>query len=77
MQSAISCILTRWQGSRIWVKDGETTAQATEQFLGHTERVTCVSFTRNGQHIVSGSWDMTVQVQDSTIGALVAGPLSG
>ena len=44
---------------------------------GHTERVTCVAYSPDGNHIVSGSRDNTIRVWNATTGQCVAGPLKG
>ena len=53
---------------------GETVAPP---FTGHTGRVNSVTFSPNGQHIVSGSNDETIRVWDPMTGETVAGPFTG
>ena len=43
----------------------------------HTDGVTSVSYSPCGRHIVSGSWDKTIQVWNAENGNLVIGPLEG
>lgn len=45
-------------------------------FRGHTDWVNCVAFSPDGKHVVSGSDDMTIRIQDAITGALVAPPLN-
>ena len=44
---------------------------------GHTSSITSVSFSPDGRHIVSGSWDETIQVWDAQTGGQVGSPLQG
>ena len=51
---------------RMW--DAMTGETAAGPFTGHTDRVSSVAFSPDGQHIVSGSNDRTVRVSSVTIG---------
>ncbi|KAF7966723.1 hypothetical protein HWV62_37265, partial [Athelia sp. TMB] len=44
---------------------------------GHTENVISVSYSPDGKHIVSGSWDRSICIWDAETGELVVGPLTG
>ncbi|KAF7974592.1 hypothetical protein HWV62_11868 [Athelia sp. TMB] len=44
---------------------------------GHTETVVSVSYSPDGKHIVSGSWDRSICIWDAETGELVVGPLTG
>ena len=44
---------------------------------GHTSSVFSVAFSQDGQHIVSGSEDQTIQIWDAETGEVVVGPLKG
>ncbi|KAG1864621.1 WD40-repeat-containing domain protein, partial [Suillus tomentosus] len=44
---------------------------------GHTESVESVSFSPDGTHIVSGSWDSTVRVWDAATGLPLGEPFRG
>ena len=44
---------------------------------GHTERVHSVSFSSDGERVVSGSGDGTIKIWNSITGRLVAGPFEG
>ena len=44
---------------------------------GHTNSVLSVAFSPDGRHIVSGSWDNTMQLWDAHIGGQVGNPLQG
>ncbi|KIM73277.1 hypothetical protein PILCRDRAFT_731139 [Piloderma croceum F 1598] len=46
-------------------------------FEGHTNLVTSVSFSLDGKHIVSGSYDKTIRVWDVQTGHMVSGPFKG
>jgi WD40 repeat protein len=53
---------------------GETAAGP---FTGHTDSVTSVAFSPDGQLIVSGSEDRTIRVWNATTGETAAGPFTG
>ena len=44
---------------------------------GHTNYVTCVAYSPDGNQIVSGSQDKTIRVWNATTGQCVAGPFKG
>ena len=44
---------------------------------GHIGGVSSVAYSPDGRHIVSGSWDNTIRVWNTTIGQCVAGPFQG
>ena len=44
---------------------------------GHTDRVTSVAFSPDSKHIVSGSYDKTIQIWDAKTGQALAAPLKG
>ena len=46
-------------------------------FQGHTSGVNSVAFSPDGRHIVSGSYDRTIQIWDAQTGAQVGNPLQG
>ena len=46
-------------------------------FRGHTDPVQSVAFSPDGRHILSGSWDWTIQVWDAQTGGQVGNPLQG
>ena len=48
-----------------------TTGNHIYTYRGHTDKVSSVSWSPDGKHIVSGSWDKTVQVWDAATGAVV------
>ena len=52
---------------------GETAAGP---FTGHTDPVNSVAFSPDGQHIVSGSDDVTIRVWDAMTGETAAGPFT-
>ena len=39
---------------------------------GHSDRVLSVAYSQDGKHIVTGSWDKTVKIWDSTTGEEVS-----
>src|SRR6266481_2793005 len=53
---------------------GETAAGP---FTGHADGVRSVAFSRDGQHIVSGSDDRTIRVWNAMTGETAAGPFTG
>jgi WD40 repeat protein len=55
----------------VW--DAKTGEVAAGSFEGHTGPVMSVAFSPDGQKIVSGSYDQTVQVWDAKIGEVAAG----
>ena len=44
---------------------------------GHTDSVSSVAFSPDGRHIVSGSWDNTIQLRDAQTGDQVGNPFQG
>ncbi|KAF8596439.1 WD40 repeat-like protein [Ceratobasidium sp. AG-I] len=46
-------------------------------FQGHTGPVSSVSFSSDGTHVVSGSYDKTIRVWDARTGLLITGPFQG
>ena len=44
---------------------------------GHTSSVNSVAFSSDGRHIVSGSYDHTIQVWDAQTGHQVCNPIQG
>ena len=46
-------------------------------YTGHTDFVTSVGFSPDGQQTVSGSGDKTICVWNAITGEVVAGPFSG
>lgn len=48
-----------------------------EPLRGHTDKVTGVVYSPNGQYIVSGSADRTIRIWNATTGSPVGGPLTG
>jgi WD40 repeat protein len=53
---------------RVW--DTGTSASVCV-LAGHTNSVTCVAFSSNGQQLISGSWDGTVRIWDVSTGVEV------
>src|SRR5258708_7443396 len=47
------------------------------EWIGHTDFVCCVSYSPNGRHVVSGSWDKTIRIWDAETGAAVGEPITG
>src|SRR5258708_1575610 len=47
------------------------------EWIGHTDFVRCVSYSPNGRHVVSGSWDKTIRIWDAETGAAVGDPITG
>ena len=48
-----------------------------DQFSGHSSSITAVTFSPDGQHIASGSYDKTICVGNIITGECVAGPFRG
>ncbi|KAF7360002.1 WD40 repeat-like protein [Mycena venus] len=67
--------LTASDGEIADVNDGRTVNPVTALFEGHSDTVTGVAFSPDGERIVSGSHDNTLRVWNSRTGALVAGPI--
>ncbi|KAG9312565.1 WD40-repeat-containing domain protein [Chiua virens] len=44
---------------------------------GHTSRITCVAYSPDGSHIISGSADQTIRIWNATTGQSVTTPLQG
>ncbi|KIM24838.1 hypothetical protein M408DRAFT_331512 [Serendipita vermifera MAFF 305830] len=44
---------------------------------GHTADITAISYSPNGRHIVSGSYDRTIRIWDAETGTTVGEPLTG
>ncbi|KAJ3976103.1 WD40-repeat-containing domain protein [Lentinula raphanica] len=60
---------------KIW---NAQTGEATGRILqGHSEAVTCIAFSPDGEKIVSGSWDETVRIWNVETGETITGPLLG
>ena len=57
----------------IW--DAETRVVVGEPLEGHTRAVQSVAYSPNGQHIISGFKDRSIQIWDSEIGTAVGKPL--
>src|SRR5882757_5258901 len=47
------------------------------QWTGHTGSINCISYSQNGSHIATGSFDETVRIWDAETGAVVGNPLEG
>jgi WD40 repeat protein len=47
------------------------------RWTGHTQAVTCMCYSPNGQHVASGSGDMTLRIWDAETGATIGQPLEG
>ena len=47
------------------------------RWIGHRGSVRCVSYSPDGRHIVSGSFDHTIRIWDTEIGAAIGEPLEG
>jgi WD40 repeat protein len=47
------------------------------RFEGHTGGVNAVAFSSDGERIISGSSDKTIQVWDTETGDLISGPFKG
>ncbi len=60
---------------RIW--DAETGAAVGNPLEGHTDMVESVTYSLDGRHIISGSYDKTVRIWDAETGAAVGNPLKG
>ena len=65
---------TRPKTCRPWDVHGEAIAGLLE---GHTDSVRSVSFSPDGKHIVSGSYDSTVRIWDAALGQAIGEPLRG
>ena len=51
----------------IWLYDAQTGAEVS-LLTGHTSRVSCMVFSRDGMTLASGSWDHTVRLWDVASG---------
>ena len=47
------------------------------EWIGHTDSVTCMSYSPNGCHIVTGSNDMSIRIWDAETGSTIGEPLKG
>src|SRR5258708_17232952 len=47
------------------------------EWIGHNKIICCTSYSPNGRHIVSGSWDNTIRMWDAETGTAVGEPLEG
>jgi WD40 repeat protein len=47
------------------------------RWTGHTSCVACMCYSPNGQHLISGSQDLTIRIWDAETGAAVGHPLKG
>ncbi|PVF92107.1 WD40 repeat-like protein [Serendipita vermifera] len=59
-----------WGGQIVW-------SPLQHILLGHTDVITCITFSSDGTRITSGSEDKTVRVWDSETGQAMAGPFMG
>jgi WD40 repeat protein len=57
--------------------DANTGAAFVQPLEGHTNAITSVAYSPNGQHIISGSRDKTIRIWDAETGAAVGGLLEG
>ena len=61
----------------IWIWDAETGAAIGKPLEGHTDGVWSVAYCPDGQHIISGSADKSIQIWDAETSAAVGKPLEG
>ena len=47
------------------------------EWIGHTSGITCVGYSPNGHHIVTGSYDESIRIWDAETGSTVGEPLKG
>src|SRR5260370_78603 len=47
------------------------------EWIGHSGVIHCTSYSPNGRHIASGSWDKTIRIWDAETGAAVGEPITG
>src|SRR5260221_209745 len=47
------------------------------EWIGHSGPVICLSYSPNGRHVVSGSYDNTIRIWDTKTGVAVGEPLTG
>jgi WD40 repeat protein len=47
------------------------------EWIGHTGGVSCMSYSPNGCHIVTGSYDETIRIWDAETGSTIGEPLKG
>ena len=66
-----------FESGRIQFRNAVTGKLIKESMNGHEDKVRCLSFSADGQCLVSGSHDRTVRVWDTASGKAVCDPLSG
>ncbi|KIJ52117.1 hypothetical protein M422DRAFT_243711, partial [Sphaerobolus stellatus SS14] len=84
-KSSISCVTFSSGGQSVAAAVGNdlyilnaTSGKLTVELLkDHTENVRSVAFSPDGQRIVSGSGDKTIQIWDAHTGTLIGDPLTG
>ncbi|PVF91464.1 hypothetical protein CPB86DRAFT_850075 [Serendipita vermifera] len=70
--------LGQYPGRLILESGGHKEWPVTQNVLvGHKDGVTCVAFSLDGHHIVSGSHDTTIRVWNAETGQMTAGPFQG
>ena len=47
------------------------------KWIGHTDGITCTSYSPNGRQIISGSNDNTIRVWDAETGVVIGEPIKG
>jgi len=75
----ISRVLSTWLNKAIKMQKGRVLSWPAPplDWDGHTDAIRCVGYSPNGQHIISGSSDMTIRLWDAGTGALAGGLLKG
>ena len=47
------------------------------KWRGHTNSISCLQFSPDGRHIISGSFDRTIRIWDFETGTVIGEPIEG